>query len=693
MPTTLQSDPSAPEIGGRVREESTILPGLRSATNLLELDDSLRQEGEAVQHAIEMLEEFQLDVDGVSLSDISELEDSCRELHTQLGERNESLFISEMEMDHAAHAQESMAALRAAKVEMDEAWLVYESHQIDDEFLFEHSIPMPAIQSAFNSKSQAALLTRCLSEQVKLSDIISHAVPLWAEEGTLRSLGEQLVLDMMRNLKKAGHGQDEQDTAALVLITMRKQTQLKVVYAKLIGDKKMADFLAKDFSQASHKMQAQKNAYRLLSLHRIHLAAAFFLLCGEPEAAIDTLAIRGRQPFLATLVTRLHCGDHTPACRLMADIFLPEAEEAEKETAQEALGPTPRVTGQSPTLKSEAPRGGCRKKYRSAGRGCHSAEVTARSSQAITIEVHRACVGLWCRDYAAEWAAGPKDLVLDTVLHTAGGQTSLCGYDAAKWHSERLYAYRRGGMNLFALHAGLRHLQVPGCRDYDALVQPCMVSLVAAALLPHFWDETGEWSGPRGRYIMSQGALRGIQDGAAVASILNLDVEEIWRSLRGFCRRRDLLEPEVCLVLYTHPADSLESTLQAVILIEAAGQQLITMLARDLQAAREGQEHAVCPYEWLKKARSLIHCMEHIMQHEPGRFGLYQHVYSMVIVQVLLGCLGLCLARNDFDHVPPFHSIYLHFTSIYLHFTLFTSISPLFYLYFRCNSSWTSSKI
>jgi len=205
-------------------------------------------------------------------------------------------------------------------------------------------------------------------------------------------------------------------------------------------------------------------------------------------------------------------------------------------------------------------------------------------------------------------------------------------------------------MNLFALQACARH--VNESKDYDAQLYPSMVSLVAAALLHHFWDESGEWSGPRGKYIMSQGAQAGIDDGVKVAKLLGVDAEDIWLCLREFCRRRDLLVPEVCVVLYTHEENSSSSTLQAVVLIEACGQQLMTMLAKDLQVILQGGDgKGIYPFEWLKKARSLIYCMEHIMYHEPGRFHQYRHVFSMVIIQVIMCSLGLCIARSDFVHV------------------------------------------
>ena len=44
------------------------------------------------------------------------------------------------------------------------------------------------------------------------------------------------------------------------------------------GQKKQADFLARDFSSPGQRQAACKNAYVLLAQHRAELAASFFIL-------------------------------------------------------------------------------------------------------------------------------------------------------------------------------------------------------------------------------------------------------------------------------------------------------------------------------------------------------------------------------------------------------------------------------
>jgi len=80
---------------------------------------NLVQETEAVHHAVEMLSGA--DIEFMSLDDIAELEESCRELSDQLGERGETVMVTEQELEHTIHAEEAMVALRKVLSSMDMA--------------------------------------------------------------------------------------------------------------------------------------------------------------------------------------------------------------------------------------------------------------------------------------------------------------------------------------------------------------------------------------------------------------------------------------------------------------------------------------------------------------------------------------------------------------------------------------------
>lgn len=51
---------------------------------------------------------------------------------------------------------------------------------------------------------------------------------------------------------------------------------------RVVANKRLSDFMARDFRDPPHAAAAAKNAFVLLGQHKPHLAAAFFLL-GEPN--------------------------------------------------------------------------------------------------------------------------------------------------------------------------------------------------------------------------------------------------------------------------------------------------------------------------------------------------------------------------------------------------------------------------
>lgn len=57
------------------------------------------------------------------------------------------------------------------------------------------------------------------------------------------------------------------------------------------GTKTLADFLARDFRDASHRQAACKNAFVLLGQHRHELAAAFFILGTVESPCSNTLGV------------------------------------------------------------------------------------------------------------------------------------------------------------------------------------------------------------------------------------------------------------------------------------------------------------------------------------------------------------------------------------------------------------------
>ncbi|GAB0498695.1 hypothetical protein MMPV_010042 [Pyropia vietnamensis] len=118
------------------------------------------------------------------------------------------------------------------------------------------------------------------------------AVALWP---TLRRIGggwwaarspatARVVAERSGRAAFAASGRDP-DAAALWFIVTNKTAALSALYAAR-GSERMAAFLRRDFRAASHRGAAAKNAYVLLSKHRLEMAAAFFVLAGDAPGAV-----------------------------------------------------------------------------------------------------------------------------------------------------------------------------------------------------------------------------------------------------------------------------------------------------------------------------------------------------------------------------------------------------------------------
>ncbi|GAB0492323.1 hypothetical protein MMPV_003585 [Pyropia vietnamensis] len=144
------------------------------------------------------------------------------------------------------------------------------------------------------------------------------AVALWP---TLRRIGggwwaarspatARVVAERSGRAAFAASGRDP-DAAALWFIVTNKTAALSALYAAR-GSERMAAFLRRDFRAASHRGAAAKNAYVLLSKHRLEMAAAFFVLAGDAPGAVTLVRRRLGDEQLALLLARLLDGGELP---------------------------------------------------------------------------------------------------------------------------------------------------------------------------------------------------------------------------------------------------------------------------------------------------------------------------------------------------------------------------------------------
>ena len=174
----------------------------------------------------------------------------------------------------------------------------------------ENPLPMSEAWGAHNSCAQQLVIDRIFasSESWSLQTVCDSLLPLWASHSVLKPLCEKLVQKYAIHFRQSAE-QSDIDQCSLLMLAMKKHTQLKVLHLKILNNIKVGEFLDHDFSRDEWRVKAKKNAFVLLSHHRYHLAAAFLLLAGEPEEASSIFMTRWKCPVLAVLIIRLYMNE------------------------------------------------------------------------------------------------------------------------------------------------------------------------------------------------------------------------------------------------------------------------------------------------------------------------------------------------------------------------------------------------
>jgi hypothetical protein len=164
--------------------------------------------------------------------------------------------------------------------------------------------------SAFASASSGAAAGGGVGSSSRTPAAQAAAAPTWPR---LRAVGAGLWLTdpaaasaAAEALARAQYARrrDPHD-CALMYVASGRRGLLQGLF-RTAGHRKVADFLARDFSPGGEgRAAASKNAFQLLAQHRHALAAAFFALAGCPEDAVGVLAREARDPQLALFVARL----------------------------------------------------------------------------------------------------------------------------------------------------------------------------------------------------------------------------------------------------------------------------------------------------------------------------------------------------------------------------------------------------
>mgnify|MGYP001759188977 CR=1 FL=1 len=176
-------------------------------------------------------------------------------------------------------------------------------------------------QATLHSKVAAAWETRLTWERVKATGIFG-----WMRE-------RAVLVPLMEQVARAAFASgDDIDPvlSTLLYLALRKPTMVRSIWRRAIGHSdqgKMQAFLAHDFSSERWRIAAQKNAFALMSQRRFLFAAAFFLLGGALQDAVNVCVRQLDDMDLAIAVARVYEeDDHGPVfLRLVEQHVVPHA--------------------------------------------------------------------------------------------------------------------------------------------------------------------------------------------------------------------------------------------------------------------------------------------------------------------------------------------------------------------------------
>jgi WD40 repeat protein len=182
---------------------------------------------------------------------------------------------------------------------------------------------------ALQSDAPEALLEFCLALGASWPVLRGAGVGYWLRNpATLKTVAERVA-------KQAYLERKEPADAALWYLALDKRRALSMLF-KVQGHKKLAEFLANDFTEPANRRIAATNAYDLLGKQRYTLAAAFFLLAGSLPDAIQVIVDKLHDFQLALVVARLVGGadEHSAFAVLLRDTIIPSAVDADDQWLQ-----------------------------------------------------------------------------------------------------------------------------------------------------------------------------------------------------------------------------------------------------------------------------------------------------------------------------------------------------------------------
>lgn len=171
------------------------------------------------------------------------------------------------------------------------------------------AVPLPCVASAMHSSSSDALVDHFLPPVAPGSRPEKGYTKMWE---TAKSLGVGWWVSTSSGCQKLAermarsdfNASKQADAAALWFIVLGKRKALSAFY-RAEQNSRMSQFLLRNFDQEENRIAAGKNAYVLVSKHRLELAVAFFVLANNVKGALSLVRTRIKDDQLAIFLARL----------------------------------------------------------------------------------------------------------------------------------------------------------------------------------------------------------------------------------------------------------------------------------------------------------------------------------------------------------------------------------------------------
>lgn len=170
-------------------------------------------------------------------------------------------------------------------------------------------VPLSIVASAVHSSSADALIDYFLPPVAPGQKPSQTRSKMW---DVARALGVGWWVNTSSGCKKLAEriaradftNNRDPDAAVLWYVALGRRRALSALY-RAHQKARMGDFYLRDFTKHENKVAAGKNAYVLVSKHRLEMAVAFFILSGDIPGALSLVRSRIKDEQLALFLARI----------------------------------------------------------------------------------------------------------------------------------------------------------------------------------------------------------------------------------------------------------------------------------------------------------------------------------------------------------------------------------------------------